>query len=133
MFKKFAIASLLALGTAAAGTMAPTPAEAGNTCKSVYVKVLNRTGGPIKIIDMDYWNPAKGRYESKAVGNKVIPNGQPWTDVRSLQRVNARKSWILIKYREAKSGGFGKWTKVMKQRSGASVCHKGSVYKITLR
>lgn len=133
MFRKLATTTLTTLVAATAfSAMMAGPAAAGNACKQVYLKVVNQTGGSVKIIDLDYWNPATNRYKSEPTRNKVIPNGQPWSDVRSLEQVNARQTWIRIKYRKAKTSGFKKWTKVLKTQSAAAVCGKGSTFQVVL-
>ena len=131
MFTKFATMTLATLVTAVA--LSATPAAAGNSCKKVYLKVLNQTGNKIKIVDLDYWNPSTNRWKSEPTRNKEIPHGQPWTDVRNLEQVNARRTWVRIKFRKAKRGGFSKWTKIMDKHSRAAVCGRGSTYQIVLR
>lgn len=126
MFRKIATASLAAFVTAIA---LAGPAAAGNSCKKVYLKVLNQTGAQIKVIDLDYWNPATSRYKSEPTRNKVIPNGQPWSDVRNLEQVNARNTWIRVKFREKQNG---KWSKVQKAQSAAAVCGQNASYQIVL-
>ena len=130
MFKKFAIATVVALATAAAGTMAPTPAEAGNTCKSVNTIVVNHTGNKIKIMDLDYWNPASGRLKSEPIRNKNIRHGQTWSVVRNLEQVNARNTYVRIEYKERVGR---KWSAKKYWSSGSSVCGHGAIYRIKLR
>ena len=56
---KTAAAALVAAMTAGAGLIAaaPTPAEASEHCKGVYINVANPSGATVKVIDID----AQGR------------------------------------------------------------------------
>ena len=74
-----------------AGTLFSATAHAGAHCKNVYVSAINKTGATIKIIDMDYYDPAYSKWRSEPTKNQLIPAGRNWQETRRLERVNAKK------------------------------------------
>lgn len=133
-FSKTVAASAITLATIlATGTFSATPAMASPHCKKVYLKVVNRTGSEIKVIDLDYYDPALRRWRSEPVRNEVIPNGQVWQETRRLERVNAKRIRVRVDYRFPKSKGFGKWGRKQTTNSTWAVCRKGSSYQVVLR
>ena len=85
------------------GAQAPAEAAFRRSCKDVYLKVQNNTGEEIKVIDLDYWDPSSGRngiWRSEPVSNEVIPNGQPWQEVRNLEKVDQMNTRIRVQYRK---------------------------------
>ena len=130
MFKKIASLALVAAAASTGMLMDMTPAEAGNTCKRVYMRVDNGTSKRIKVIDIDYYNPASGRYKSEPTRNREVPAGQTRSDTRNLEQVNARRTWIKVKYRIKKPNG--RWSKVRSKTSTAGTCRRGSTYKVVL-
>ena len=131
MLKKFAALALVVAAASTGMVMDTIPAEAGNTCKRVYMRVDNATGNRIKVIDIDYYNPAQRRYKSEPTRNREVPVGQTWSDTRNLEQVNARRTWIKVKYRKQKPNG--RWSKVKSKTSIPAVCGRGSQYAVVLR
>ncbi|QDZ02124.1 hypothetical protein FQ775_18020 [Nitratireductor mangrovi] len=123
----------IALAAALAGTALPAaPAFASEHCKKVYLKVVNRTGSEIKVIDLDYWDPSSNKWRSEPTKNEVIPNGQVWQETRRLERVNAERTRLRVEYRLPKSKGFGNWGKKQRGYSGYATCSRGKVYQVVL-
>ena len=111
-----------------------TPAMAGKHCKDVYISAINKTGAKIKIIDLDYYDPAYSKWRSEPTPNEVIASGKIWQETRRLEKVNAKKTKIRVQYRKAKTKGAGKWSfKVYNAYSRAKTCGKGSSYEVTIR
>ena len=115
---------------------APAPAEAAfrRSCKDVYLKVQNNTGEEIKVIDLDYWDPSSGRngiWRSEPVSNEVIPDGQPWQEVRNLEKVDQMNTRIRVQYRTRTENGNWSWS-VEEQSSSSALCDRNSSYTITL-
>lgn len=131
MFTKTALAAI-ALSFAATA-LAPTTASASrSTCKKVYLSAVNKTGGTVKIIDLDYHISGYGK-KSEPIRNQEIPNNRPWGTERNLEQASGRKTYVVVKYRERKTKGFGKWSKVRKANSSSSTCSDGKSFTVTLR
>jgi len=116
-----------------AGTLFSATAHAGAHCKNVYVSALNKTGAAIKIVDMDYYDPAYSKWRSEPTKNQIIPAGRNWQETRRLERVNAKNTYVRIEYRKPKTKGIGKWSKIYTAYSARKTCHKGSNFQIILR
>ena len=116
-----------------AGTLFSATAHAGAHCKNVYVSAINKTGATIKIIDMDYYDPAYSKWRSEPTKNQLIPAGRNWQETRRLERVNAKKTYVRIQYRKPKTKGIGKWSKVFTAYSATKTCQNGSNFQIVLR
>ncbi|PZD73983.1 hypothetical protein C1752_01874 [Acaryochloris thomasi RCC1774] len=116
--------------------MLSSPASAGifrKSCKDAYLKVQNDTSQKIKVIDLDYWDEKDDKWRSEPVPNEVIPSGQPWQEIRNLEKVNKDDTKIRVKYRTLTNKGKWSW-KVSKKESGTLVkCTQGQQYTITLR
>ena len=136
MFNRYSLSLKSALSVAAvvvATVVVAGPAHAGKHCKNVYVSAVNLTQSKIKIIDLDYYDPAYQKWRSEPTPNQVIPAGRQWQETRRLEKVNAKQTAIRIKYRKPKTKGFGKWSKVFTAYSTSQVCGKGSIYEVKLR
>ncbi len=132
--KRFVAASIAVLSTALpilAGTVTPAEAFLRRSCKDVYVTVQNDTGKPIKVIDLDYWDPSSDKYRSEFIPNERIPNGQPWQETRNLEQIDQMKTHIRVEYRKPLSNG--KWSKKYTKKSSSAVCQKNGSYTITLK
>ncbi len=116
-----------------AGTLFSATAHAGAHCKNVYVSAINKTGAAIKIVDMDYYDPAYSKWRSEPTKNQIIPAGRNWQETRRLERVNAKNTYVRIEYRKPKTKGIGKWSKIYTAYSARKTCHKGSNFQIILR
>ncbi|MFL0355447.1 hypothetical protein ACI5KX_03120 [Erythrobacter sp. GH1-10] len=117
-------ATIALAATAAFGAAAP--AMAGNTCKNVAIEFTNDTGGKIKIVDIDYWDPAKGRnggWRSIYVRNEKLSPGVTWDETRNLRRVNQRQTKLRIEYR-LPGKHFGWRLKKHKVISDSFVCSR---------
>ena len=121
MTKRTVMTAALALSTIAALS---APAFASNTCKNVFLEFANRSGGKINVVDVDYWDPAKGSsggWRSEPVKNETIGKGGVWREVRNLEKVNQRATKVRFEYRiKGKLGGWSvkKYTKV----TGTKTC-----------
>lgn len=105
-------ASIALAATAAFG--AANPAMAGNACKDVQLEFQNNRSTPIKIIDVDYWDPSKGRnggWRSEPIRNAEIAPGDPWRDTRNLERVNHRQTKVRFEYRIKNEDDRWSWRK----------------------
>lgn len=130
MFTKISLAAV-ALSFAAMALAPSSASAARSTCKKVYLSAVNKTGGTVKIIDLDYQIKGYGK-KSEPIRNQEIPNGRPWATERNLEQASGRKTYIIVKYRERKTKGFGKWSKVKKATSSSSTCTDGKAYTVTL-
>jgi len=125
--------SLCVVTLLALSPLSSTPAYAGKHCKNVYVSAINKSGGKIKIIDMDYYDSAYNKWRSEPTRNEVIPAGRNWQESRRLEKVNAQKTRIRIRYRKPKSKGLASWSlKVHKAYSATAVCAKGRAFNVNL-
>lgn len=112
---------------------APTLAAASEHCKNVYIKVVNSTGGEVKIIDLDYQDYGSGKWESEPTKNRVIGAGQVWAFKKRLERVGGEKTRIRIDYRAKERRLLSKWSKVRNGYSGSKTCYDGSSFEVVLR
>ncbi len=107
-----------------AGLLATSPAHAGNACRNVQLYFTNDTGANVNIVDIDYWDPAKGRnggWRSEPVINETVADGQTWRETRNLEKVNERRTRVRFEYRI--KGRFGGWSfKKYTKKTGWSVC-----------
>ncbi len=132
MFRKVTSLSILAL-SACSSFFISSPALASWHCKDVYLKVVNNTGNEIKVIDLDYYDPAYEKWRSEPVSNEVIPNNQVWQETRRLERVNEKNIRIRVKYRVPDSDRMGGWSEVFtKESSPRQVCSPGKIYEVTV-
>ncbi len=128
MFKnaKTAAASGLIAATFAMGMVGAAPAHAGNTCKKVAMEFTNDHSHKINIVDVDYWDPAKGRnggWRSIGVFNETLQSGDTWDETRNLKKVNQRSTRIRFEYR--KPGKLGGWSfKKYKVESDSFTCNR---------
>ncbi len=130
MTRVFAIAGLISLGF---GATLSQPAQAGKHCKKVYISAVNQTGAKIKIIDLDYWDPAYSKWRSEPTRNEIIHHGNVWQETRRLEKVNAKATRVRVQYRKVASKGPFKWSvKVYNAYSTVSTCGKGSSYKVRI-
>ncbi len=112
----------------------PTPAMAlfgRTTCRKVNVQAVNKTGAPIKIIDIEYFNPRTGLWKNEWVQNRVIGDDETWSEVRNLEKVYDLKTKVRFQYRTLKNGRW-RW-KVSEKDSSTSRCGDNSTYKVVLR
>lgn len=128
--------NIAALGLASAAMFgAATPAFAGSTCKNVQLEVINETGDKINIVDIDYWDPAKGRkggWRSEPIKNETLADDGNWRETRNLERVNKRKTRIRVEYRIP--GKFGGWSlKKYSKKSSRFTCDARDTAKVTLK
>lgn len=101
----------IAAGSLVTGILFAAPAHAGNTCKDVQLAFENNGSDPINIVDVDYWDPAKGRnggWRSEPIPNQTISPGSVWRDVRNLEWVNKRETRVRFEYRVP--GRYGGWS-----------------------
>ncbi|ACB49387.1 hypothetical protein cce_0035 [Crocosphaera subtropica ATCC 51142] len=132
MLRKIASVSILSLG-ACSSLLLSSPALASRHCKDVYLKVVNNTGNQIKVIDLDYYDPAYQKWRSEPVPNEVIPDGQVWQETRRLEKVNEKNIRIRVEYRIPDPERNGGWSReVLTKESSRQVCSPGKVYEITL-
>ncbi|WP_284126373.1 hypothetical protein [Parerythrobacter aestuarii] len=119
--KTIAAASLAAVATLGIAT----PAHAANSCRNVALAFTNDTEAKINIVDVDYWDPAKGRnggWRSEPVINETLEPGTTWRETRNLEKVNARETKIRFEYRI--KGKLGGWSfKKYKVETNAAVCN----------
>ena len=111
-----------------------SPAEAAfrRSCKDVYLKVQNNTGAEIKVIDLDYWDDASEIWRSEPVSNEVIPDGQPWQEVRNLEKIKRLDSQTRVQYRTRDEDG-GWSSRVHEATSPMAKCNSNETsYIITL-
>lgn len=124
-------ASLALVASAAMGTA--TPAMAGNTCKKVAMEFTNDFDHKINIVDVDYWDPAKGRnggWRSIGVVNETLQPGDTWDETRNLSKVNQRETEIRFEYR--KPGKLGGWSfKKYKVNSESFTCARRSNVEVS--
>ena len=79
-------AAALALAATAAFGIA-SPAMAGNTCKNVSLEFTNNYDHKIDIVDVEFWDPSKGKnggWRSIAVINETLQPGDEWDETRNL-------------------------------------------------
>ncbi|MGK7883333.1 MAG: hypothetical protein AB4057_01755 [Crocosphaera sp.] len=133
IFRQVASVSISTL-TASSLLIPTSPALASRHCKDVYLKVVNNTGQPVKIIDLDYYDPAYKKWRSEPVSNEVIPNGQVWQETRRLERVNEKNIRTRVEYRIPDSSRNNGWSKDIftKQSSSRQICSRGKIYEIVL-
>ncbi len=133
MLRKIASVSILAF-SASTSLLLSSPALASRHCKDVYLKVINNTGNEIKVIDLDYYDPAYQKWRSEPVPNEVIPNNQVWQETRRLENVNQKNIRIRVEYRIPDSDRMGGWSREVftKESSPRQICSPGTIYEITL-
>lgn len=128
--KTIAGASLAALATIGLAT----PAHAANSCKNVALAFTNDTDAKINIVDVDYWDPAKGRnggWRSEPVINETLDPGTTWRETRNLEKVNARNTRVRYEYRI--KGKFGGWSfKKYSIETNSDVCSSRAEYSATI-
>ncbi|MDH3241762.1 MAG: hypothetical protein OEO83_13975 [Alphaproteobacteria bacterium] len=127
-----------AAATVAALAWMAAPAAASEHCRDVYVKVTNKTGDKVKIIDLDYFDYGlgkKGRWRSEPTKNEVVPKNQVYQTTRRLENVKAEYTKIRIKYRKPKKFGVGTFgAKVHKSKSTKKqMCADGIKFYIDLK
>lgn len=132
--RTFAKAAALTLAaTTAFGAAAP--AMAANTCRNVQLEVINKTGDKINIVDIDYWDPAKGRdggWRSEPIKNETLNNNRTWRETRNLEKVNKRRTKMRVEYRI--KGKLGGWSfKKYKKNSGSFTCDARDTVSVTLK
>ena len=134
--KRFAAAAFGALGLLTVGAMTPVAddeAHASGACKRVYLSAINRTGGTVKVIDVDYYVGGINRWKSEPTRNQQIPNGANFAFTRNLENAAGRRVAIRVEYRTRKRRGFGKWSKVKRATSPFSTCNSNGSYSVTMR
>ena len=127
--------SIAATAIAATGMLGlTTPAHAGNACKNVQIEVINKTGGTINIVDIDYWDPAmgkKGGWRSEPIKNEELGKNKTWRETRNLEKINKRKSKLRIEYRV--KGKMGGWSfKKHKKFSDGFTCDARDTVSVTI-
>ncbi|MEM9150400.1 MAG: hypothetical protein AAGB19_08095 [Cyanobacteria bacterium P01_F01_bin.3] len=113
--------------------LSPTPASAlfGRTnCRNVSLTAINKTGGPIKIFDIEYFNPRTNLWKNEWVSNRIIANNGTWTDERNLEKVYDLKTKVRFQYRTLKENG--KWSRKVETDSNTQRCSDGETYSVTL-
>lgn len=126
-----AIAALALTGAA----IAASPALAGNTCKNVFLEFTNNSGQTVNIVDVDYWDPARGSrggWRSEPVRNETLRNGAAWRETRNLEKVNQRQTRVRFEYRIR--GKLGGWSvKKYHYTTGTQVCSERASFRASLR
>lgn len=103
------------------------------SCKDVSVKVTNRTGKEIKIVDVDFYDYVNKRWRSKVIKNEKVSNGSTWSKKLRLQKVGGDKTRVKIQYREKIGKGlFNKWSEVVNRETEAQTCRAGSAFSAEL-
>ena len=127
-------AATLALAATAAIGLA-TPAMAGNNCKKVSLEFANNYNHKINIVDIDYWDPAKGRnggWRSIGVFNETLQPGAEWDETRTLQKVNERLTKVRFEFR--KPGKLGGWSfKKYSRTSDEFTCARRAEVAVTAK
>jgi hypothetical protein len=93
--------TIMLAGIVGLTTLAASPASAA-WCKKVYIKAINQTGQTVNITDLDYYDYEDGKWRSEPTVNKSIPNGQVWSDTRTLESVGGERIKIRIEYKDAR-------------------------------
>jgi hypothetical protein len=102
-------------------------------CKDVSVRVTNRTGKQIKLVDVDFYDYVNRRWRSKIIKNTEISNGRSWSKKLRLQKVGGDKTRVKIQYRVKSGNGlFTKWSKVINRETQVQTCHTGSKFSTEL-
>jgi hypothetical protein len=115
---------IVCAGILGAAALAASPASA-KWCKGVYVKATNQTGRSVTITDLDYYDYEDGKWRSEPTVNKRIPNGQVWSDTRTLESVGGERIKIRIEYTDA----YGSRKTAY---SGDRTCRNGSSFSVVM-
>lgn len=126
--------TILAAAVIAASTMAGTTAsEARGICKDVHVAAVNKTGKPVKVIDMHYRISGYGK-KSEPIRNTDVPKNRIYTITRNLEKANERKTQIEVLYRvRNKTRGLNQWSGIKRAKSTFQACKRGRAYDVTLK
>ena len=116
--------TIMLAGIVGLATLAASPASAA-WCKKVYIKATNQTGQTVNITDLDYYDYEDGKWRSEPTVNKRIPNGQVWSDTRTLESVGGEKIKIRIEYKDA----YGNKKKAY---SAARTCRDKSTFTVAM-
>ncbi|MDH3742557.1 MAG: hypothetical protein OER56_13270, partial [Hyphomicrobiales bacterium] len=102
-------------------------------CKDLTVKVVNKTGKKIKIIDLDYRDKLKNKWRSEPTKNKVVkPNGT-WRTTRWFGKIGDEATQFKIKYKRHKKKGLKKWSSRQDYRVSTSRCRNGQTYTMVIK
>ena len=130
-FKAAALATVVAIGGAMAG-MSPNQAEAAlDICKDVQIRVINNTGAPVKVFDLDYIDTRIDRKRSENITNRVIPAGGSYFWKRNLEGVKNTVVKLRTQHKELNSKGRWKvrWVNTL---SKPQRCTRGASFTINL-
>ena len=113
----------------AASVIAPSPASA-RSCHDANIVVINRTGAPIEVYDIDYFDDSQARWRSERIRDRVIGHGQSWVFERKLEGVGGEHTYMKVEYRKPRNGRFrGRFDAY----SDPSTCYRGSTYRVVIR
>ncbi|MFK8183338.1 MAG: hypothetical protein AB8B99_08180 [Phormidesmis sp.] len=109
-----------------------SPAEAATRhCRNVNMHVTNSTGGEIRIVDIDYYDPdALGDWRSEPIGSHKVSNGSTWKKTRRLEKVNGQLTQIRVDYQQRDADGD--WGYTRHAESASAVCAHGTTYSLTI-
>lgn len=130
--KTGAAALVAAMAIGAGLATAPTPAQASEHCKGVYINVSNPGGKTVKVIDIDYWDESAGRWRSEPVKNRVLRKGESWSWRRTLEKVGAENTRIRVEYRVYKGKTFDKWSGVKRKTTRTRKCTRNMRWNISI-
>lgn len=119
----FATAALL---TAASGAQA----FGFDICEDVTIKVVNNSGEPIQVYDINYYDYGQSLWRSEPTPNRVIAHGASWSDERNLEDVEDASTRVNIKYRTL--GSNGRWKDKHSAKSSKFTCNEGDRVTITI-
>lgn len=130
--KTSAAALLAAMAIGSGLVAAPTPAQASEHCKGVYINVSNPSGKTVKVIDIDYWDESANKWRSELVKNRVLRKGESWSWRRKLERVGAENTRLRIEYRTYIGKRFKKWSGKKKAVTGLRKCKRNMRWNINI-
>lgn len=99
-------------------------------CKDVSIEAFNRTGGTIKIVDVDFYDFQQDLWRSKVTRNRDVASGQVWQWKTKLQKVGGDQTRLRIQYRKRKGNG---WSGVFNHLTPEIRCRKGTRISTSIR
>ena len=102
-------------------------------CKGVTVRVVNRTGRDIKIIDLDYRDKLKRKWRSEPTPNKVVAPNKSWSTNRWFGKIGDEPTQFKIKYKVREGSGWKKWSDLRDYRKSTALCRNGDTYSMEIR
>ena len=119
-------------GALSAGTS--TSAEAAfDICKKAKIKIVNQTGAPIKLFDIDYWDYGSNRKRSENISNRVLANGKSYTIQRNLEGVNNAMTHMIVQFHKLKSNGKWNYKYYWNAKGAKTMCTRGKTFKVVIR